>query len=127
MSDLYRELMLDHARHPRHFGEIVGATFRRAETNASCGDSLDVAVRLSEDGRVADVGFTGAGCVISFAAASMLAEALPGRHAEDLAKLGLADIEQLFGATVTPTRTRCALLALRAVQKGQELWKQDSS
>lgn len=127
MSDLYRELLLDHARHPRNYGDLVNATFRRSETNASCGDRLDVALRIDEGGRVEAVGFTGAGCVLSMATASLLTEMLLGRGANDLPALGLSDIETVLGTPVTQTRTRCALLALRAVQKGYELWKQDLS
>ncbi len=123
MSDLYRELMLDHARHPRGFGDLYNASFRHSETNAACGDRLDVAVRVDEDGRVAAVGFTGSGCVVSMATASMLTESLVGTPVVNLPELGLPYVEALVAAPVTITRTRCALLALRAIQRGYVLWK----
>ncbi|KKW29612.1 MAG: Iron-sulfur cluster assembly protein [Candidatus Uhrbacteria bacterium GW2011_GWD2_52_7] len=124
MSDLYRELLLDHARHPRGFGLLADTDFHSEQTNASCGDRLDVAVRLAKDGCISAVGFTGSGCAVTMASASLLCESLPGKDTSVIPNMGLEDIELLFGAPVTPMRTRCALLALRALQHGYSVWNQ---
>ncbi|MCR4311792.1 MAG: iron-sulfur cluster assembly scaffold protein, partial [Candidatus Uhrbacteria bacterium] len=83
--------------------------------------------RVGKDGVVEAVGFTGAGCVVSMATASMLTERLVGSPADKLSALDLADIEAMLEAPMVATRTRCALLALRAIQRGHEIWKTDLS
>ncbi len=85
MEDLYREHILDHYESPRHQGEIAGADISHEESNPLCGDRIRVDVKLSEDqSRIEDAGFSGDGCIISQAAASMLLEDVVGKPVSEV-------------------------------------------
>jgi nitrogen fixation protein NifU and related proteins len=88
LKDLYRDIIVDHNRHPRNFREIPDADRRADGFNPLCGDKLTVFVKL-DDGRISDVSFNGSGCAISIASASLLTESVKGRT--------LAEAESLFG------------------------------
>ncbi len=139
LSDLYQEVILDHGRRPRNFGPLPGATHRAEGLNPLCGDHLDVQVKL-EDGAVREVHFTGTGCAISRASASVMTGLVKGRTPAEIEALyrtfhalvtegpGAApDLEALgklavFGGVHDfPTRVKCASLAwhtLRAALQG---------
>src|SRR5436305_7607806 len=87
LDELYREVILDHTKHPRNFREISDATRAADGHNRLCGDKLRVFVKLNGN-RIEDVSFKGAGCSISTASASMMTEALKGKT--------LADAQALF-------------------------------
>ena len=78
LRDLYQEVILDHSKRPRNFGELAGANRRAEGYNPLCGDRETVFIRL-EDDVLKDVGFRGTGCAISTASASMMTEALKGK------------------------------------------------
>ena len=117
-SDVYREEILDHSRHPRNKKVMVDSTFKSKRRNMSCGDSMEMFVKLGDDGRVAEVTFDGVGCAISQAAASMLTEEAVGKTLEELRAFDQATVFDLLGTEVGPARIRCALLALETLQKG---------
>lgn len=112
--DLYREHILDHYRHPRHWGLKSGATSQATCYNPLCGDEVTVQLNLKA-GRLKEMVFVGRGCAISMAAASLLSEFIPGRRVEDVQVLGRIDIEALLGVVLPPARMRCGLLVLEAV------------
>ena len=105
---MYRENILDHYREPHNAGRLEAATFSHKELNPSCGDTIELFVKL-EGGRVADVRFDGHGCAISQASVSMLTDHLKGMDVESLKKLAKEDIFKLLGVEVGMTRLRCAL------------------
>jgi len=117
--DLYREQILDHYKHPRNFGHLEGAHVVSEEVNVSCGDRIVIEMRLSEGkGKVVeDIRFSGEGCAIDQASASMLTEVVIGMKAEEVLKLDRSYVEKLLGTTLTPSRVKCALLPLEAMQK----------
>ncbi len=110
--------ILDHYERPRHYGRLAHADVSNAATNPMCGDALHVDVRLSPDAtRVADIAFEGKGCVISQAAASMLAEAVVGKTLGTRYKaLDQQDVLDLLGVPLVAARRKCALLGLRALK-----------
>jgi nitrogen fixation NifU-like protein len=134
MKDLYKEIVLDHFRRPRNKGELEGADVEQRVFNPLCGDEVTVYANL-RDGGLAEVAFTGRGCAISQASASMLAESLEGkdlgeaeaeiaafmemmRGAEENEELGeLAALKAIIQA---PNRIRCATLAWEAMRRGLE-------
>ena len=131
-DDLYREIILDHYRHPRHKGLIDNATITLEASNPLCGDELNLTIR-TVDGTVEAIGFTGQGCSISQASASMMCESAPGRTTADLAALGqkframlleqgdaegLGDLEALQGVQQYPVRIKCAILPWNAMLDG---------
>lgn len=133
MMDLYREEVLDHYRNPRNVGRLAGADVRARESNASCGDMIDIGLKLGNSGgrrgvarkpSVADVKFRSIGCVLSTAAASMLTEWMEGRTLAEVEAFGEEDMLQFFGGSITPTRLRCVLLPLRALRRALEQIKE---
>lgn len=132
MDDLYREILLDHYRSPRNKGSLEGTATHRAEgSNPLCGDELTVEVAL-EAGKITRVAFSGRGCSISQASASMMTEYLLDRDAE-AALEGVAafqrmmlegvppgedfgDIEALTGVAKFPVRVKCASLAWKTLE-----------
>jgi nitrogen fixation NifU-like protein len=113
---MYKANILDHYKHPRNFGELPDATSRSHTTNPLCGDELDFFLKF--DGHtISDVKFTGRGCTISMASASMLSEKLKGMSLEEIKKLGQSDVLKNLGVEVNPARLKCATLSLEAVQQ----------
>jgi nitrogen fixation NifU-like protein len=132
LDDLYRQLIMDHYQRPRNQGDLEGAV-KVDLKNPSCGDEISLCLKV-EDGVVKDVRFTGSGCSISMASASMMTEAikgLPVQEALDLAKEfrsmmrgeqvdldRLGDLGALQGVSRFPARIKCATLAWQALEKG---------
>lgn len=96
--DLYRELILDHARKPRHFGRLDQATHSAQGINPLCGDKLSLYVVVGENGRFEDVSFEGSGCAISVASASLLTDTIIGLRVEQAQALFDAVTSRLTGA-----------------------------
>jgi nitrogen fixation protein NifU and related proteins len=119
-EDMYRENVLEHYRAPSNTGTLPDATFAHRELNQSCGDTVDMYVKLEGD-KIADVKFQGTGCAISQAATSMLTEKMMGLSTAELAAMQQKDIEELLGFPVGMTRVRCALLGLRTAQTGLQI------
>ena len=132
MQELYKEIILDHFRRPRHRHEIEDAEIEEHLNNPLCGDEVTVYANLRDDGL--DVSFTGRGCAISQASASMLAERLEGKSREEAEEEisaflemmrtepneDLGDLVALKGVVQTPNRVRCATLAWDALKRGLE-------
>jgi nitrogen fixation NifU-like protein len=113
-SDMYRQQILDHYKNPRNYGELPDATFAHEGHNSSCGDDIRVEVTLAEDGEIVDrAAFTGEGCAISQASASMLTEELPGMTIDEVLDLDRDDVLDLLGVEVTPMRVKCAVRIYR--------------
>jgi nitrogen fixation NifU-like protein len=133
LTELYQEVILDHSRRPRNFGELPSATVRAHGDNPSCGDEIHLALQLDAD-RVGDIKFTGHGCAISQASASMMTMKLKGKsRAESLdllhafeklvttesteADRSLGDLRLMQGVRKFPQRVKCAMLAWRAAEQ----------
>ncbi len=118
VDNLYRELILDHYKSPRHHGRLDPADAEAEGQNPLCGDELAVTLKLGSDGEtIEDVAFDGHGCAISQAAASMLSEEVVGRKAAEVAATGTDDTPLVAmmiesGTPLTPIRLKCALLGL---------------
>ncbi|MFB6146225.1 MAG: iron-sulfur cluster assembly scaffold protein [Halobacteriaceae archaeon] len=125
-SDMYRQQILDHYKNPRNYGDLEDPTFSHVGHNTSCGDELEFDVRLAEDGEtIAAVAFSGDGCAISQASASMLSERLPGMTLDEVDDLDRDDMLDLLGVEVTPMRIKCAVLAEKVVQDGAAIHRED--
>ena len=137
-ADLYQEVILDHARRPRNFGELEGATGTAEGVNPLCGDQLTLYVKLA-DGRIADIAFQGSGCAISQASASLMTAALKGKTEPEALALfervhamltegpngeaGAAELGKLAvlcGVWEFPTRVKCATLAWHTLRSALE-------
>jgi nitrogen fixation NifU-like protein len=118
MDDFYRENILEHYRHPRHAGTLDQPTHSHEEHNPLCGDVVRIDLHVNEDGTIDKVAFSGHGCAISQASASMLVELLEGKSLEEAKKIGKEDILELLGIEIGPVRMKCALLSLKVLKAG---------
>jgi nitrogen fixation NifU-like protein len=110
-TDIYKETILDHYRHPRNYGDLPNANAHAKDANNLCGDVIEMQVRVNA-GMIEDVRFRGEGCAISMATASMLTEFSKRKRVSEVKKLGKDDLIRLLGADPGPARIECALLAL---------------
>ena len=117
MEDLYREVILDHYQNPRNYGTLEPADLSYEEDNPVCGDHIRLDLRL-KDGRVSEVRFSGHGCAISQASASMLTEAIQGKTLEELQAFGKDNVLDMLGIPLGPVRIKCALLSLKVLKAG---------
>jgi nitrogen fixation NifU-like protein len=117
MDELYRELILDHYQHPHNHGTIEDADISFEDTNPLCGDKIRIDMKV-RDGIVEDVKFTGKGCAISQASASMLTDEIKGKSLEEVKRLDKQAIFDLVGIPLGPSRVKCALLPLKVVKTG---------
>jgi nitrogen fixation protein NifU and related proteins len=139
LRELYQEVILDHSRHPRHYGALEGASHKAEGYNPLCGDRVTVYLKLGGDDRVADIRFEGKGCAISQASASMMTEMLKGRTQEEAERLmqgflhlvkgedagGLSEddrerLDVMSGISAFPMRVKCATLAWHAYKNAVE-------
>jgi nitrogen fixation protein NifU and related proteins len=111
MDSVYKEEILDHYKNPRNFGELADADIRVDANNPLCGDKLHMDLKI-KDGVVQDVAFTGRGCAISQASASMLTEEMVGKPLEELAGMTRQDVLDNLGIEVSYARMKCATLSL---------------
>ena len=116
MDDFYRDFILDHYRNPRNFGTLEPATVSAEDLNPLCGDQIRMDLRVNGDGVVEEIRFSGKGCAISQASASMLTEEVKGMKLEDVAKLGKDVVLDNVGIGISPTRMKCATLGLRVLK-----------
>jgi nitrogen fixation protein NifU and related proteins len=115
MDDLYRDYILEHYRRPHNFGVLDDANASHEGSNPLCGDRITLQLRLS-GGQIAGVGFTGRGCAISQASASLLTDEIKGKSVDDAAKMTSTDVLDLLGIEISPARLKCALLSLETMQ-----------
>ncbi|MHB8892439.1 MAG: iron-sulfur cluster assembly scaffold protein [Candidatus Limnocylindrales bacterium] len=115
MDDLYRDYILEHYRRPHNFGvlEEPSATYEGA--NPLCGDRITMQLTV-KDGIVTGVGFTGRGCAISQASASLLTDEVKGKLVEAVAGFAAVDLLELLGIEISPARLKCAMLSFEALQ-----------
>ena len=132
LKELYRDVILDHNRHPRNFGPLQGANHHAEGNNPLCGDRLVLAVRLDGE-RIEDIRFEGRGCAISTASASLMTEAVKGKDRESARALfekvhtlltrqdaapdpTLGKLAALSGVREFPARVKCASLCWHTLQ-----------
>lgn len=116
--DIYRELILDHYKHPRNFGHLDNPDVVIEEGNVTCGDRIMMEIKYKKPKKIVeDIRFSGQGCAISQASASLLTEKIKGMKLSNILKLTTADILHMLGTQLTPSRTKCAVLPLEVAQK----------
>jgi nitrogen fixation NifU-like protein len=117
-SSIYREQIIDLYEHPLNYGELDPHTFSYEEDNPLCGDVVRIDVRLDEQGRVAEVGWSGDGCAISQASASLLTEEIKGLTLEEVKAFPKERLLELIGVPLSMARVKCALLSLKVLKAG---------
>ncbi len=122
-SDMYRQQILDHYKNPRNYGELEDPTFSHVGENPMCGDEIRMDVELDEEGVIERVAFSGDGCAISQASASMLSTELRDRHVEELLEMDRDDVLEMLGVDISPMRIKCAVLAEKVAQDGAKIYR----
>jgi len=120
MDDLYREYILEHYKRPHNWTppqpELASPDLEFEDNNPLCGDELRVQIALDEERRVADLRFSGQGCAISQAAASMASDEVRGMRIDDVLALDKSFVLELLGIEISATRMKCALLSLKVLK-----------
>ena len=134
LEELYQEVILDHSRRPRNFGELADAAVRVHGDNPSCGDEIHLAVKFDGNGGLQEIKFTGHGCAISQASASLMTLKLKGKSRAEVEEMfrafhhlvtsgnndapkKLGDLLVMRGVRKFPQRVKCAMLPWRAVEQ----------
>ena len=134
LEELYQEVILDHSRRPRNFGDLADAAVRVHGDNPACGDEIHLGVKFGTDDRLQEIKFSGHGCAISQASASLMTIKLKGKSRADALEMlrafrdlvtgetaeapqMLGDLRLMKGVRQFPQRVKCAMLAWRAVEQ----------
>jgi nitrogen fixation NifU-like protein len=116
MDDLYREQILEHYKRPHNWGELEAPTLEFEDANPLCGDELKVQLLVDEAGTVTDVRFSGHGCAISQASASLASDEVKGMTVDEVLRLDREFILDLLGIELSATRLKCGLLSLKVLK-----------
>ena len=115
-DELYREYILEHYKRPHNWGELEHPDMEAHDLNPLCGDELKVQLAVGDDGRITDVAFSGHGCAISQASASMASDEIKGKTVEELLSLDRSFVLELLGIDISATRLKCAMLSLKVLK-----------
>src|SRR5512135_1417087 len=116
MDDLYRDYILEHYRRPHNFGVLASPSVSLEGSNPLCGDRITLQLRVA-DGVLQEVAFTGRGCAISQASASLLTDEIKGRPLADVEAFRADDLLDLLGIEISPARLKCAMLSHDTLRK----------
>ena len=117
MDDLYRDEILEHYRNPHNFGTLEEPTTVKEGANPLCGDRITLMLGIDQQGTVTEVAFTGRGCAISQASASMLTDEIKGKPLTEIAQMGKVDVLDNLGIEISPARLKCAMLSLETLRQ----------
>ena len=136
LDSLYMAVVSDHSKHPHHRGKVADVEVLELH-NPTCGDVIELSLRIDAEGKIADIAFDGAGCTISTASASMMTDAVLGKtkaQALELAEIfsrtvqgqqedvqeSLGEAALLAGVAKFPQRIKCATHSWKALEKAIE-------
>lgn len=118
-QEIYKENVIDHYKHPRNKREMLECTAQHRDVNPICGDAITMYVKTN-NGTIEEITFTGNGCAISQASASLLTETMKGKKIDDVKKFSQQEVFWLLGIPISHTRTKCALLSLKTLHHALE-------
>lgn len=139
LLQLYHQMIIDHGKEPRNFGEIKNPTYRQKGENPFCGDMLEMFLTIDDNDVITEIKFNGHGCAISMASASMLTEMVKGKNIQEVSKMiedfnallvtqdisdeakeRLGKVSILEGVKQYPSRIKCATLSWHALKNACE-------
>jgi nitrogen fixation NifU-like protein len=125
--DLYRQQIIDHYKHPHNFGHLKHSDHSLTLFNSVCGDKITMEMKFSSDHKtIESVKFSGVGCAISQASASLLTDSIHHQSVDKVLSLTTDTVLHLLNTSLTPSRIKCALLPLEVIQKCILEWKKDT-
>ena len=116
-DSIYREIILDHYKNPKNRGTLDPADYTYEDVNPLCGDEIRIDVRVQDD-RVSEIRFSGRGCAVSQASASILTEMVEGQTLDTVKLIGKNELFDEVGIPISPARVKCALLGLKVLKAG---------
>ena len=116
MDDLYRDEILSHYKRPHNWGTLESRDLEFEDVNPLCGDELRVEIKTDADGCIEDLRFSGHGCAISQASASLLTDEIKGKPVGDVSAFAATDLLDLLGIEISPARLKCAMLSFDSLQ-----------
>ena len=109
------EFVLDHYKNPRNSGKLANADYSHEEGNPTCGDKVRIDIKVSDD-KIVEAKFSGKGCAISQASASILTEMIQGMDLSSIKEMDAQKFMETLGVNISPIRYKCALLALKVLK-----------
>ncbi len=122
-NDIYKENLIDHYKHPHNFGILNKPTFSSKGNNPLCGDQVEIFAEVKDD-KISDIKFSGSGCAISMASASMLTDKIKGMEVDKIKNIKDKDIFKMIGTDLGVVRAKCGLLGLKTLIKGANEYKE---
>lgn len=116
-NSIYREIILEHYKNPSNRGTLEPSDFSYQDVNPLCGDEIRIDVRV-EDDRISEIRFSGRGCAVSQASASILTEMVEGKSLDEVRSIGRDELLEEIGIPVSPARMKCAMLGLKVLKAG---------
>jgi nitrogen fixation NifU-like protein len=116
-NSIYREIILEHYKNPTNRGTLDPADFTYQDVNPLCGDEIRIDVRVQDD-HVSEIKFSGRGCAVSQASASILTEMVEGKSLAEVKAIGRDELLDEIGIPVSPARMKCAMLGLKVLKAG---------
>lgn len=116
-DSIYREIILEHYKNPSNRGALDPNDFTYEDVNPLCGDEIRIDVRVQDD-RISEIRFSGRGCAVSQASASILTEMVDGRTLAEVKAIGRDELLAEIGIPVSPARMKCAMLGLKVLKAG---------
>lgn len=118
-ADIYREIILDYYRNPRNFGRLEKYDIESHDVNPLCGDEIEMQLKVGDGQKIEEIKFTGKGCAISQASASMLTELAKGKPLDWVKQVSKEDVFKMLGnPDLGPSRVKCALLGMKVLKTG---------
>jgi|SRR3989344_35693 len=117
-EEIYQEIILDYWRNPKNYGKLENPDISFRDTNPSCGDIIEIAIKIGKNNIIENIKFNGSGCIISQVSASMLTELVKNKSLEDIKNLKKEEILNMLGIELSGMRLKCALLSLKVLKFG---------
>jgi nitrogen fixation NifU-like protein len=117
MNEIYTETILDYFKNPKNFGKLEKPDIESKDSNPFCGDVIEIHIKLKGN-VINQARFSGTGCAISQAAASMLTEYIEGKSLDEIQRISKENILDMLGIKLSATRLSCALLGLKTLKLG---------
>ncbi len=119
-NSIYTPILIDHYKNPHNFGNLENKTHIGEMRNRSCGDELTFQLKINKNRIVEEAKFSGQGCALTIATASLLSEQLRGMSVDDIEKLNLESANALLQINISPSRITCVMLPIQAAQKATQ-------